>query len=54
MAVCARGSGLVFYAVFAGFFSQLFGKIKKKKKYGSGRFSGSGADDHSSPTNWSK
>ena len=41
MAVCARGSVLVFYAVFAGFF-QLFGETK----YRSGRFSGSGVDDH--------
>ena len=43
MAVCARGSVLVFYAVFAGggvnFFFGGGG-------YGSGRFSGSGADDH--------
>ena len=31
MAVCARGSVLVFYVVFAGFF-QLFGKIKRKRR----------------------
>ena len=42
MAVCARGSVLVFYAVFAGVFSTFGGG----GKYGSGRFSGSGADDH--------
>ena len=46
MTVCARGSVLVFYAVFAGVFFQLFGAIKNKTKYGSGRFSGPGADDH--------
>ena len=41
--VCARGSIgglLVFYAVFARVFFNFLGK------YGSGRFSGSGADDH--------
>ena len=36
MAVCARGSVLVFWNFFLG-----GGEI-----YGSGRFSGSGADDH--------
>ena len=41
MAVCARGSVLVFYAVFAPFFNFL-----GEKKYGSGRFSASGMDDH--------
>ena len=42
MAVCARGSVLVFYVVFAGGF-QLCGE---KRIYGSGHFSGSGADDY--------
>ena len=41
MVVCARRSVLVFYAVFAGFFNFL-----REKIYGTGRFSGSGADDH--------
>ena len=42
MAVYARGSVLVFYAVFARLFKLFWGK----KIYGSGRFSGSGAEDH--------
>ena len=42
MAVCARGSVLVCYAVFAGeFFSTFFWGGGE-----SGRFSGSGTDDH--------
>ena len=43
MAVCARGSVLVFYVVFAGVFST-FWEGKQKRKKGSGRFSGSGAE----------
>ena len=45
MAVCAKGSVLVFYAVFAVFcFFNFLGKLKKKNA--SGRFSGAGMDDH--------
>ena len=47
MAVCARARvGTFFVRYLPGFF-QLFGKEKLfKKKYGSGRFSGSGVDEH--------
>ena len=47
MAVCARGSVPVFYVVFAGGGGvSTFCENKNFKKYGSRRFSGSGADDH--------
>ena len=39
MAVCARGSVPVFYALFAGFF-QLFGGNKKKENMGRAVFQG--------------
>ena len=43
MAVCARGSVLVFYVVFADVFSTF---RENNNIYGSGHFSGSGAGDH--------
>ena len=45
MAVCARGSVLVFMRYLPDFF-QLFFFGGGGGKYGSGRFSGSGADAH--------
>ena len=54
MAICARGSVLVFYAVFAVFFTSLWGFLGGGEEDRSGRFSGSGADGNQIIFIWPK